>query len=238
MISRIAIQKIAEKHQTTELNIRREYFQHLFLSLFYQQDKMERVYFKGGTALRFLYGSPRFSEDLDFDSSPKNVTTIESAVITVLSEAMRDGITTELDEAKETSGGYLSTMRFIGNGDTVPIRIEISFRDRTKKGETAFITSDFFPDYTIEQLSEDQLVEGKIHAMLSRKKPRDFYDFYFLLRHNMIHEKKKEVFEAVLQILQDRSLNFDGLKEFLPRNHHLIIHDFKGTLEREIKKYL
>jgi len=69
MISNEALQALATKLQTTELNVRREYFQHLFLSYFYQQPLTDRIYFKGGSALRMLYHSPRFSEDLDFSSS-------------------------------------------------------------------------------------------------------------------------------------------------------------------------
>lgn len=238
MISKDAIEKFSDKYQTSQLNVRREYFQHLFLSLFYRQDKMDKMYFKGGTALRLLYGSPRFSEDLDFDSSLENIAPIETAVITTLAEAQRDGVGTELDEAKETSGGYLSTMRFTVGGDTVPMRIEISFRDRAKKADAATITSDLFPDYTIVQLTKEQLVGGKIAALLSRKKPRDFYDFYFLLRHGMLSKKKKELFEDVLHALKGSDINFDELKIFLPKSHHMIIRNFKETLEQEIKRFL
>lgn len=69
MLTQNYIKELATRKQTTELNIRREYLQHLFLSYFYQQPKTESVFFKGGTALRILYGSPRFSLDLDFSSS-------------------------------------------------------------------------------------------------------------------------------------------------------------------------
>ena len=241
MISQKAIQQFSDKYQTSELNVRREYFQHLFLSLFYQQEKMDNVYFKGGTALRLLYNSPRFSEDLDFDSPTGDVRAIEDAVIATLTKAQQDGIQTELDEAKETSGGYLSVMRFIADDETVPIRIEISFREKTKQGTAFVVTSELFPDYTIMQLKQEQLVSGKINALLSRKKPRDFYDFYFLLRHNMIPEgtNKKKLFQSVLEALHTSEPSFNTeLKNFLPKSHHMIVRNFKGTLEREVKKYI
>ena len=47
-------------------NIVREYFQHIFLGELYKLPDAEKLLFKGGTALRIIYGSPRFSEDLDF----------------------------------------------------------------------------------------------------------------------------------------------------------------------------
>ncbi len=240
MLTSETITKLAVKFQTSEQNVRREYLQHLFLSLFYAQDGMNKVYFKGGTALSFVYNSPRFSEDLNFDSPLANIHQIESTIINSLAEAQKDGLETELDEAKKTSGGYLSIMRFMYDGYTVPIRIEISFRDRKKKGEAAFITSDLFPDYTIMQLANEQLVQGKVDALLDRKKPRDFYDFYFLMRRNLLPEKNKSnVFKQVLDALKKTDINFDSeLKTFLPQGHHMIIKNFKTTLEREIQKYI
>jgi predicted nucleotidyltransferase component of viral defense system len=241
MISKSAIQKFADKYQTSELNVRREYFQHLFLSLFYQQKDMDKVYFKGGTALRLVYNSPRFSEDLDFDSPLPNIGAIENAVVATLSEAQRDGIDTDLDEAKETTGGYLATMRFIAADEVVPLRIEISFRDKKKKGDIFMVKSDLFQDYAITCLSQEQLVDGKISALLARRKPRDFYDFYFLLRHSMLpnNVNKKELFHNVLDALHTSDPSFDTeLKGFLPKSQHMIIRDFKTTLEREIKRYV
>lgn len=238
MLANDEIIKLALRIQTTEQNIRREYFQHLFLSLFYKQEGADNVYFKGGTALRLAYNSPRFSEDLDFDSPLADIGGIENAIISTLAEAERDGVKTELDEAKQTAGGYLSTMSFSALGHVVPIRIEISFRDRTKERMAANITSDFFPDYAIVQLDQNQLVQGKLNALFDRKKPRDFYDFYFLLRHNMLPSDKKEILEKTSVILANYRQSFDELKEFLPKSHHMIIKDFKTTLEREIKRYL
>lgn len=72
MISSDFVKRLATQTQTTELNILREYLQHLFLSYFYKRKDSEKVLFKGGTALKFIYGSPRFSEDLDF-SAKKSV---------------------------------------------------------------------------------------------------------------------------------------------------------------------
>ena len=48
------------------LNALREYLQSLVLRSFYESEAFRCVAFVGGTALRFLHGLPRFSEDLDF----------------------------------------------------------------------------------------------------------------------------------------------------------------------------
>lgn len=67
MISGEVLEKLATHYQTGVFpNIVREYFQHVFLSELYKLPEAEKMLFKGGTALRIVNGSPRFSEDLDF----------------------------------------------------------------------------------------------------------------------------------------------------------------------------
>jgi len=67
MISIEALEKLSRQYQMGVFpNIVREYFQHVFLGELYKLPNAEKLLFKGGTALRIVYGSPRFSEDLDF----------------------------------------------------------------------------------------------------------------------------------------------------------------------------
>lgn len=73
MIEKPVLQAAATKAQTTFGNFLREYCQHLFLTHFYQKKKSENFLFKGGTALKLLYGSPRFSEDIDFSGQKNSV---------------------------------------------------------------------------------------------------------------------------------------------------------------------
>jgi len=48
------------------LNRLREYLQTFVLRSFHESEAFRPMAFVGGTALRFLHGLPRFSEDLDF----------------------------------------------------------------------------------------------------------------------------------------------------------------------------
>ncbi|MDY6954821.1 MAG: nucleotidyl transferase AbiEii/AbiGii toxin family protein, partial [Thermodesulfobacteriota bacterium] len=43
-----------------------ELLQLVLLDDLYAQSRSERIIFQGGTALRWIYGGARFSEDLDF----------------------------------------------------------------------------------------------------------------------------------------------------------------------------
>lgn len=239
MISKEVAKELANKYQTSSLNVWREYFQHLFLSYFYQQPETDKIYFKGGTALRFIFKSPRFSEGLDFTASLKDAKTIEEILIKTLSEIEREGVKTSLGEAKTTTGGYLAIVSFRNNGDTIKIQVEFSLRPGKKKSETTIIAGEFIPPYNIVHLAKNELVDEKIAALLNRKKPRDFYDLYFILRDDLLSAEEKKILPKALEALKSTSINFSQeLKEFLPKSHWLIIRDFPATLEREIKRFV
>lgn len=239
MISLDQIKTLAKKLQTTEINVRREYFQHLFLSYFYQQTQTDKVFFKGGTALRFLYNSPRFSEDLDFSAIAIEIDDIEKGLLQTFSEIEREGVTISLEEAKKTSGGYLSSIAFKAYGQSTDILLEISLRDDKKKGEVVTVVNDFIPTYLLSALLKDQLVEEKIKALLFRKKPRDFYDFYFILRANLLPVSRRDILSQILKTLKESDINFEHeLKIFLPKSHWPIIRDFKAVLGREIERFV
>lgn len=240
MISEEEIQKLTNKFQTSQINVRREYFQHLFLSYFYQLPKAANIFFKGGTALKLLYQSPRFSEDLDFDCALIDYKEIENLLEETLAQIEKENIKFNLKEAKQTSGGFLATISFEAFEQPIDLRLEISLREVEKKGEVMGVTnSDYVPPYNITAVAQEQLVAGKIEALLSRKKPRDFYDLYFMLRAQMLPPEKKNILPQVLLDLQKLDINFEAeLKQFLPKNQWAIIRDFEAILEREIKRFI
>lgn len=239
MISTDTLRALATRLQTTELNVRREYFQHLFLSYFYQQPPTDQIYFKGGTALRMLYNSPRFSEDLDFSSSLSDILALEEAILGTLADIARENIEVDIAESKTTTGGYLAIITFQTEHTPVSVHLEISLRKDEKRGEVVTIVSNFIPVYTIIALEKEQLIDEKIQALLSRKKARDFYDLYFILRANLLPTRKKDILPQVLEALRQSSIDFEQeLKEFLPRSHRAIIRSFPVSLEREIERFL
>src|SRR4030042_2674352 len=215
MLTADKLRELAVKKQTTELNIRREYVQHVFLSFFYQQPFSEKILFKGGTALHFLYNSPRFSEDLDFSFREADISSLEDVVHNTLKEIEREGIKTNIAESKETSGGYLGVYEFDLRGK-VAILTEVSFRDRDNRGEITTIANDFIPVYTVMGLVQEQLVKQKMDALLSRVKPRDFYDLYYILRSNLLSPEAKNVLFKILTLLNQTNISFSKeLEQFL-----------------------
>lgn len=238
MVAQDQISKLATRYQTSLFNVMREYLQHLFLSYFYQLAKVNQIYFKGGTALRFIYHSARFSEDLDFSTNQADVPGIEDCILEVLAKFEKENIKASLQEAKTTTGGYLSAIDFVLFDTKIPIQFEISFREKDNRGELVEITSDFIPPYSVVVLVEEQLIQGKIRALLARKKARDFYDLYFILRKQLPTPDKGTILPQVLTALRSSEINFEAeLKQFLPKTNWAIIKDFKSTLEREINRF-
>ena len=240
MLSKENLEEFTKKEQTSLENIVREYCQHLFLSFLYQQPDAEKLLFKGGTALRIIFKSPRYSEGLDFTGYGLAARQVEELFTNALSQIQKTGIDVEIIEGKPTTGGYLGIAVFDAYGRKTNVQIEVSLRKgKPLNGERILIQNEYLPAYTLVSLSREGIIEGKIAALLGRQKPRDFYDYYFLLSGNYPITKDGENLSAVLKLLKNTKINFKAeLKKFLPKSHWLIIRDFSAALEREIKRFI
>ena len=244
MIEKRQVQRLTERWQTTADNVIREYFQQLFLSYLYQEKGSDGLLFKGGTALRIIWQSPRFSEDLDFTGVNVSIKGIETLVEGALTKIEMEGIQTEIVESKSTSGGYLAIFQFKTAEYESQIQVEVSLRDGKKElGTVVLIQSDIVMPYTLIHLKEDVLVAEKIRACLTRGKARDFYDLYFILRSRMDFKgafiQDKQLKTKILDVVKSRKLDFKReLKAFLPVSQHMIIKSFPKTLVTEIERNL
>ena len=239
MIEDKTIQYLAAKQQTTAINIAREYCQHLFLSLFYQHNSADKMLFKGGTALRLVYNSPRYSEDLDFSAAQISIRQIENTINDVLIELDKTIISIEIEEAKKTTWGYLAIVNFKWLNYSLDIKLDVSLRQPKLSREVHVISNDYMPDYTLFSLAQNQMAAGKLDALLTRAKPRDWYDLYFLFRKNLMTPEDKNRLEKISEKLEQSKIDFTReLKDYLPRSLHPIIKDFKKSLLTEINRYL
>jgi len=249
MIARQFITELATKLQTTESNVAREYCQHLFLSYLYKRTKSENVLFKGGTALRIIFKSPRFSEDLDF--SAINEGTIAVQEINQLIDDTLVDIKNEGGECEkilnpgtqgETTGGYFAVVKMKMLEFDSEIKLQISFRSPNETtSNTTLIQNEFTSAYVVTYLTESLLVSEKIQALLERKKPRDFFDLYFILRSSELVKfiptmpnLKSRILEAI-----DQGENLEKeLKIFLPVSYQTLLRDFKERLRKETETHI
>ncbi|MBI4068329.1 nucleotidyl transferase AbiEii/AbiGii toxin family protein [Candidatus Kaiserbacteria bacterium] len=253
MISKEVLQAVATRYHTSVApNVVREYFQHEFLSEFYRLPGAEHLFFKGGTALRIVYGSPRFSEDLDFSvfgvPTAAAAGLVEDLFLRALAVMQRSGIHVDLDAKSDaTLGGYFGRAEFSAPSmsDFQPVGMEINVSTRNGRailGEVDSIANDFVPTYTLIHLSQSDLVEEKIFgALIKRKKPRDFYDLYFIMRRGMLTSEQKTRLATLRDaiIFDARSINFrTELSVFLPVDQQPIIADFVRALAAEMNRQL
>lgn len=250
MITNEALEKLSRQYQTGVFpNIVREYFQHVFLSELYKLPNAGKLLFKGGTAFRIIYNSPRFSEDLDFSlygvAHNEVKSFVEELFIHVLAEIERFGIKVELGEKiGPTSGGYFGVATFrMFEYPPVDVEINVSSRNgRSVIGEVDSVANNFVSTYTVIHLPQNELVEEKIFdALVKREKPRDFYDLYFIMRKGILSaDQKKRLTEIKNSIIANaKGTDFRGeLGAFLPVDQQAVIRDFPAMLERELNRQL
>lgn len=249
MITKEFIKELAVKFQASEDNIAREYCQHLFLSYLNKLKGSQKLLFKGGTALRIIFQSPRFSEDLDFSAvNNGNITVgeINQLIDEVLAKMIKEDIQTSKSVNSETdgstSGGYFAIINIKMLDFSSELQIQVSFRKPDQAiGNTTIVDNSFVAPYLIHYLDEKILVSEKIEALLFRKKPRDFFDLFFILRSPVLVKNipirkglKDEIFKAII----DAGDFEKELKIFLPISFHPVLKDFKDRLRKEIETHI
>lgn len=242
MLNKGFLEKLAIKKQISVENVVREYAQNLFLSHFYTLVGSENILFKGGTALKLVFSSPRYSGDLDF-TGLEDGRLYENLLGKVMVWFADRGVGLDLVEAKQTSGGHLSILRVGILDRNLEIKSEVSFR---KTGapvgrESVVINPEYIPPYSAYILSPSDLVREKIEALLVRSKPRDFFDLYFILRSPALRQQLKLEEEQRSEIVgllgkQDKKVLREDLKDLLPKSFWPTISDLPTALERELRR--
>ena len=194
-----------------------------------------------------IYGSPRYSEDLDFSLFGVVLhqvkETVENLFLIVLKNIEQIGIKVELGEKSDvTTGGYFGTATFRMH-DFQPIGVDINVSARGSEmihGEVDSVANDFIPTYNIIHLSKEMLVEEKIFgALLERKKPRDFYDLYWMMRKGLLTSEQKVRLSKYKNQILENAKNIDFRSElgvFLPADQQNIVRQFLSTLTLELDR--
>ncbi len=186
-----------KNNPTDKTNILREYLQAYALKIFHDKGFFRSTAFVGGTtALRFLYGLPRFSEDLDVSAVRKDCELSFPELMRAVRDefllAGYDAVVTYNDTRAVWSallkfGGILKEAGITTLADRrLSIKIEI---DTNPPGGAVLVTEIVNKYFPISFLSYDipSLFAGKLHAFLSRKylKGRDIFDIgWYLSRWN------------------------------------------------------
>lgn len=243
MITQRQMETLSAHFQIDKTIIFREYLQLIFLSYLYKEKESEKIYFKGGTSLRLVYHSPRFSEDLDFSADlPKEKIEKLTEIVIKKMEKEISGLTLNFLYSGSKSIRY--KIKYQGREFKYPltIRIDFSFEKTALKAQAVKIKSRFPINLLplILTLSEQEVLAEKMRAFLMRGKGRDVFDLWYIfsegiyLEENLLSEKLKQVglkfqgnsFLKKIENFSQKRLEKD-LGQFLPRHYRRIIPDLK-----------
>lgn len=250
MITPRQLEELGEFYKIDKFTVFREYLQLLFLSYFYQNKKSTKIYFKGGTAIHLLFGSPRFSEDLDFSSEDK-ISQIKMMMEEVEKQIGRELAGIKLLPAYQGKQSIRFRLKYQPPEFKYPFVIRLDFTEgkRVKKPMASPLLTKFpllfFP--VVVHLSAEEILAEKIRALLTRGKGRDIFDLWFLLGtgikidKNLLASKLKEVgekfykeklIEKVKNTPQKKLEN--DLAKFLPRPQREVVGILKEKLGEKL----
>lgn len=173
-------------------NLAREYLQARILGALQRSGAMLSLAFHGGTALRFLYGMNRFSEDLDFalERAPERYD-FRRSLQAVRSELAPEGYTVEL-KLNDRRTVHNAFIRFPGllhelglsphASQVLAVKIEVDTRPPAGATlETTVVRRHVL--LHLQHHDRASLLAGKLHAVLQRPfvKGRDLFDLLWYL---------------------------------------------------------
>ncbi len=173
-------------------NLAREYLQALILQSLQRAGAMTALAFHGGTALRFLFSLPRYSEDLDFALEGNRKGYDFRAYLQTIRkdlEAQGYAVTFKVNDQKTVHSAFA---RFAGlpyelnltphRDEVLAVKLEV---DTNPPTGAAFDTSLVRRHVLLNLHHHDRasLLSGKLHAILQRPylKGRDLYDLVWYL---------------------------------------------------------
>lgn len=238
MIDTPTLIKLAAQQEIDPYTILREYVQVRFLDELFRVARPHTVFFKGGTAIRLLFGSERFSEDLDFSvpSRDFDASNLVSRAVRALVAEFSNLTVKKL----KTITGYSARIAFPGPSPHHPLTIKLDFsmRESILDPQISVLKSTVPAISTtlVEHLSKAEILAEKIRAITNRRKGRDVYDFWYLLHSGAIvsskliqkkirfyHEHYDSVkLQAVISSWNEKDL-YNDIAKFLPRSQRRII---------------
>lgn len=204
-----ALQLTQEAPQNKKGNTLREYLQLHILRSINLGRGFEQIAFLGGTALRFLYGLQRYSEDLDFSLERQEGYDFQEILDKAESDLRASGfeLTTHPSRNKTVHSAFLRFPHLLYEAGLSPheeeklsIKIEIDTNPPNgAQTDTTVMNRHFL--LSLWHYDLPSLMAGKIHALLARDytKGRDVYD---LLWYRSRQEPVKPNLEMLNNALQ------------------------------------
>lgn len=215
------------------VNLLREYVQSRILGQMQEAGAFVPLAFMGGTALRFLYRVPRYSEDLDFTLERD----CDGFDLQSLSRKLERGLTREgyslSVRLNETTVVVRVLVGFVGllaeaglspHADEVLwVKLEVDTQPPAGAG-LAVTTIDRFGPLRIQHHDMPSLFSGKLAAVLAREyaKGRDYYDLMWYL-------SREPIVEPNLMLLGG------ALRQTAPELAEVAVADWRAALKDKLE---
>lgn len=174
-------------------NVVREYLQARILGAFQRAGAFIPLAFHGGTALRFLYATPRWSEDLDFAlEGPTEDCDLRRWLEAARGELALEAYPVELAKVRVDKTVHSAFLRFRGllhelglsarREETIAVKIEAdTLPPAGARTETTLVRRHVL--LRLHHHDKASLLAGKLHAVLQRPYPkgRDLFDLLWYL---------------------------------------------------------
>lgn len=168
-----------------------ECLQHLILQSFYRHQAFRYLVFTGGTALRLLYHTNRYSEDLDFSLPERGSFFFQELLEKIEKDLALQGISCQI-QSDEKKTVWNAEIRFAGllyefnlsklKDQKLMVKLEIDTRPPAGGvKELAAVTAPI--SYSVAVYDLQSLFATKLHAIFYRTyaKGRDYYDLMWFL---------------------------------------------------------
>ena len=210
--------------ENQRINHLREYLQLMILKIISDSGFIKNITFTGGTALRIIYKTNRFSEDMDFSLTDKKGYGMNKLLKIIKQQLNKYSLDFEFSKIKnETVNSFF--IRFnnllfplsLSPHENQKLLIKVDIDTNPPKGFdiTEYIYYDRFY-FTVNHFTPESLFALKLHALLFRTyiKGRDYYDLIFFLNKKII--PKFKLFQNAVKQTHP-SAHFNDFKELLDK---------------------
>jgi len=225
MLSLEDVQRLSGELKIDRERIIREYFELLVLSELSNRTWSKSLIFKGGTALRLAYGSPRFSDDLDFSL----VDTVRKDTLFTFAAETSNKYDLKIRDKWEKRHTML--VEFQIHQPYLPqafrLKIEISKRkSRSLKYELKLLKSPVAPFEVLFNVQTlESILDDKLKSLSQRSEPRDLFDIWYI---------SKRIDEPVPKIEQKVDTKRVGqtLNKYLPEQWKFMLDEIIEEIKR------
>jgi len=206
--------KIALEH------VVREEYELLILRNLMESALGNALVFKGGTALRLAYDSPRFSDDLDFSL----LTSVPEEVFVHVAETVA-GSLPQVTLVEALSKRFTLFALYNVRESYLPyafsVKLEVFTRpetwERGRDFDLRLLSSPITPISVLAQVATlERMWTDKQAALAARRQPRDLYDLWF------IAQKLRRAFTPDLSDFDRKAIRRE-LRKYLPTSHWQVI---------------